>query len=169
MPDKAEPGFPVYSLTGPGNGFKNKARIDWGQEEMARPKKCRWVAMKPGVTFFKPQGIPLRVLEHVVITIDELEAMRLADFLGLSQEEVAKKMQVSRPTVTRILARAHRAAADALAHGKAIRIEGGDYQLVGQFLECRSCGHRESVPLGEAAPQSCSKCQSHNLDPLFLG
>ncbi|OGP70183.1 MAG: hypothetical protein A2Z73_04255 [Deltaproteobacteria bacterium RBG_13_60_28] len=135
---------------------------------MARPKKCRWVTMKPGVTFFKPQGIPLRLLEHTVITIDEMEAMRLSDYLGLSQEEVAKQMQVSRPTVTRILARAHRAVADALAHGKAIRIEGGDYRLVGQFLECRACGHRESAPLGEAAPQSCSKCQSRDFGQLFF-
>ena len=134
---------------------------------MARPKKCRWVTMEPGVTFFKPQGIPLRSVEHTVITIDEMEAMRLSDYLGLSQEEVAKTMQVSRPTVTRILARAHRAVADALAHGKAIRIEGGDYHLVGQFLQCRSCGHRESVPVGEDAPESCSKCQSRDIDPYF--
>jgi predicted DNA-binding protein (UPF0251 family) len=135
---------------------------------MARPKKCRWVTMKPGVTFFKPQGIPLRVLEHTVITIDEMEAMRLSDFLGLNQEEVAKQMQVSRPTVTRMLARARRAVADALAHGKAIRIEGGDYRLVGHFLECPACGHHESAPLGGAAPQSCPKCHSQDFGPLFL-
>lgn len=117
--------------------------------------------MEPGVTFFKPQGIPLRSLEHTVITIDEMEAMRLSDFLGLNQEEVAKQMQVSRPTVTRMLARAHKAVADALAHGKAIRIEGGDYRLVGQAMECSFCGHREATPTEEGGdPQVCSKCQS---------
>ena len=132
---------------------------------MARPKKCRWVKMEPGVTFFKPQGIPLRSLEHTVITIDEMEAMRLSDFLGLNQEEVAKQMQVSRPTVTRMLARAHKAVADALAHGKAIRIEGGDYRLAGQFLECRFCGHRQAAPTKDGgAPQTCSKCHSQDLD-----
>jgi len=132
---------------------------------MARPKKCRWVKMEPGVTFFKPQGIPLRSLEYTVITIDEMEAMRLSDYLGLNQEEVAKQMQVSRPTVTRMLARAHKAVADALAHGKAISISGGDYRLVDQFLECRFCGHREAVPLNRAGePQACSKCNHSNSE-----
>lgn len=130
---------------------------------MARPKKCRWVKMEPGVTFFKPQGIPLRSLEHTVITIDEMEAIRLSDFLGLNQEEVAKQMQVSRPTVTRMLARAHKAVADALAHGKAIRIEGGDYRLVGQSKVCRFCGHREAIPDKEGGdPETCSKCEGQN-------
>ena len=59
---------------------------------MARPKKCRWVKMEPGATFFKPQGVPLAGLEQAVITVDEMEAMRLSDYLGLSQEEVAKQM-----------------------------------------------------------------------------
>lgn len=131
---------------------------------MARPKKCRWVKMEPGVTFFKPQGIPLRSVEHTVITIDEMEAMRLSDYLGLNQEEVAKQMQVSRPTVTRMLARAHKAVADALAHGKAIRIEGGDYRLVGEFQECPFCGHREEAPDKEGDdPQTCSKCHSQHF------
>lgn len=134
---------------------------------MARPKKCRWVKMEPGVTFFKPQGIPLRNLEHNVITIDEMEAMRLSDFLGLNQEQVAKEMQVSRPTVTRILARAHKAVADALAHGKAIRIEGGDYRLAGESLVCRFCGHQEPAPAKKGEePQTCSKCHNQNSDPI---
>jgi predicted DNA-binding protein (UPF0251 family) len=104
---------------------------------MGRPKKCRWVEIEPGVTFFKPRGIPLRSLQQIVITVDELEAMRLADLLELTQEEVAQKMQVSRPTVTRMLSRAHRAVAEALVHGKAICIQGGDYR-VGQ--QCQECG-----------------------------
>ncbi len=99
---------------------------------MGRPKKCRWVETEPGVTFFKPRGIPLRALQQIVITVDELEAMRLADFLEMTQEEVAQQMQVSRPTVTRMLSRAHRAVAEALVHGKAICIQGGDYR-VGQI------------------------------------
>jgi uncharacterized protein len=122
---------------------------------MGRPKKCRWVETEPGVTFFKPRGIPCRSLQQVVITVDELEAMRLADFLEMTQEEVAQRMQVSRPTVTRMLSRAHRVVAEALVHGKAICIEGGDYRI-GQ--QCQACGHW-SVP-GEAGPgvEGCT-CQ----------
>ena len=79
---------------------------------------------RTGGDFFKPRGIPLRSLQQVVITVDELEAMRLADFLEMTQEEVAQRLQVSRPTVTRMLSRAHRAVAEALVHGKAICIQG---------------------------------------------
>ncbi len=119
---------------------------------MGRPKKCRWVETEPGVNYFKPQGIPLRALEQAVITVDELEAMRLADYLEMTQEEVAQKMQVSRPTVTRMLARAHRTLAEALVRGKAIRIEGGDYRL-GQ--PCSTCGQWAEVAEGEACPECC--------------
>ncbi len=122
---------------------------------MGRPKKCRWVETEPGVTFFKPRGIPLRALEQAVITVDELEAMRLADYLEMTQEEVAQKMQVSRPTVTRMLARAHRTVAEALVQGKAICIEGGDYRL-GQ--QCGTCGQWAEVAEGEPCPECC--CQA---------
>ena len=125
---------------------------------MGRPKKCRWVETEPGVTFFKPRGIPLRSLQQIVITVDELEAMRLADFLEMTQEEVAQRMQVSRPTVTRMLSRAHRAVAEALVHGKAICIQGGDYR-VGQ--QCQSCGQWSA--LGEEGT-GATGCTCHDSD-----
>lgn len=131
---------------------------------MGRPRKCRWVEVEPGVTFFKPQGIPLRVLEHTVITVDELEALRLADFLELTQEEVAQKMQVSRPTVTRMLARAHRAVAEALVHGKAICIRGGDYRL-GTQDRCRTCGQPWDVQGWDTPLEVCANCQEQEGDP----
>jgi predicted DNA-binding protein (UPF0251 family) len=120
---------------------------------MGRPKKCRWVEIEPGVTYFKPRGIPLRSLQQIVITVDELEAMRLADFLEMTQEEVAQRMQVSRPTVTRMLSRAHRAVAEALVHGKAICIQGGDYR-VGQ--QCQECGQWIDQEEGGPASERCS-------------
>ena len=122
---------------------------------MGRPKKCRWVENEPGVTYFKPRGIPLRSLQQVVITVDELEAMRLADFLEMTQEEVAQRLQVSRPTVTRMLSRAHRAVAEALVHGKAICIHGGDYR-VGQ--PCQYCGKWAGLESGDPAAEGCT-CQ----------
>jgi predicted DNA-binding protein (UPF0251 family) len=125
-------------------------------EKMGRPKKCRWVETEPGVTFFKPRGIPLRSLQQIVITVDELEAMRLADFLEMTQEEVAQRMQVSRPTVTRMLSRVHRAVAEALVHGKAICIQGGDYQ-VGQH--CQWCGQWFVQGPGDSITGGCS-CRS---------
>jgi predicted DNA-binding protein (UPF0251 family) len=127
---------------------------------MGRPKKCRWVETEPGVTFFKPRGIPLRSLQQIVITVDELEAMRLADFLEMTQEEVAQRMQVSRPTVTRMLSRAHRAVAEALVHGKAICIQGGDYR-VGQ--QCQSCGQWSVLGEEGTGTEGCT-CQGSERD-----
>lgn len=96
---------------------------------MARPVKCRRVGSLPGVTYFKPAGIPLRNLEEVILSIEEAEAVRLKDLSGLEQEQGAEKMNVSRPTFQRILTSARRKIADALLNGKAIRIEGGNYEV----------------------------------------
>lgn len=78
---------------------------------------------------FKPAGVPLRELEEIAMTLDEFEALRLADLDGLHQEPAARQMNVSRPTFSRVLDAARRKLADALVHGKALRIEGGPVQL----------------------------------------
>jgi predicted DNA-binding protein (UPF0251 family) len=61
--------------------------------------------------------------------VDELESIRLKDYLRLSQEEAAEKMGVSQPTFHRIVSEAHRKIAEALVEGKVIRVEGGNYIL----------------------------------------
>lgn len=95
---------------------------------MARPCKCRRVAFIPGVTFFKPVGIPLRFLEEVVLTVEEVEAIRVKDIESLDQQQCAERMNVSRPTFQRVLYSARRKIANALLDGKAIRIEGGNFE-----------------------------------------
>jgi predicted DNA-binding protein (UPF0251 family) len=90
---------------------------------MPRPKISRWIRFKPGVTYFKPRGIPLRFLEEVRLEADELEALRLADFKGLDQVRAAKKMKVSQSTFQRILTSARKKVSQGLVEGKAIRIE----------------------------------------------
>jgi uncharacterized protein len=70
------------------------------------------------------------------MTLDEFEALRLADLDGLYQEQAAEQMNVSRPTFSRGIESAHRKLADALVHGKALRIEGGPVQI-GQRRCCR--------------------------------
>ena len=92
---------------------------------MPRPENIREIDNHPPVTWFKPAGMPMRNLEEVVITLDEIEAIRLADAEGLYHEQVAEQMKVSRQTVGRILASARGKIADALVNGKAMRIEGG--------------------------------------------
>ncbi len=103
---------------------------------MPRPHCTRTIKGRPSATAFKPTGIPMRELDEVVITLDEFEAVRLADLDGIYQEEAAVQMGVSRPTFSRIVESAHKKIADALVHGKAIRIEGGPVQTDG-FRCCR--------------------------------
>jgi hypothetical protein len=92
-----------------------------------RPKRKRFISFSPEITYFKPAGIPLRNLEEEILTLDEVEAIRLADLDNLNQEEAAQKMRISRITFLRIIHLAHEKIAKSLIYGKAIRMEGGDY------------------------------------------
>jgi len=96
---------------------------------MPRPKNFRRVACLPQATYYKPRGIPLAGLECVTLTVDEVEAVRLADEQGLYQEQAAEKMNVSRQTFGRILESAHKKIAHALVNGKALSIEGGAFEM----------------------------------------
>lgn len=93
-----------------------------------RPKKYRIVHTDPRISQFSPRGRPGRP-DEVGLNMDEFEAVRLSDFIGLSQKEAAKSMHISQPTFSRILKRARRAIADALVKGKIIRIQGGIYTI----------------------------------------
>ena len=92
---------------------------------MSRPCRCRRIRCKPDTNYFKPRGIPLDSLEEVNLTLDELEAVRLADWQELYQEDAAKKMDISRQTFGNIINSAHKKIADVLLHAKALKIKGG--------------------------------------------
>ena len=89
---------------------------------MPRPRKQRRVCCNPSVYYFKPRGIPVYELEEILINPDELESLRLADFLAYSHEKAAVEMKISRATFGRILEEARRKTADGILNGKAIRI-----------------------------------------------
>lgn len=97
---------------------------------MVRPQIKRCVSGRPAISHFKPQGVPLRDLEEETVTLDGLEALRLADVEGLYHDAAAERMGVSRPTFGRILAQARSAAARAITQGKALKIEGGVVERV---------------------------------------
>jgi predicted DNA-binding protein (UPF0251 family) len=82
------------------------------------------------VTYFKPAGIRMIDLEEINLTVDEYEAVRLKDLEGLEQEECARKMNISQPTFHRLVLSARKKIADSIVNGKAIRIEGGDFEIV---------------------------------------
>lgn len=124
---------------------------------MSRPPKCRRVEFVPELTFFKPAGVPLRELEEVSLTVEELEAIRLKDVEGLEQEACAERMGISRPTYHRILTSARGKVACALVEGKAIRVEGGHFKLVGKRFRCQECGY-EWEEEGNKEKENCPHC-----------
>ena len=101
---------------------------------MPRPIKFRQVEFKPNISYFKPVGVPMATLGEVVLTVEEFEAIRLKDVEGLDQVEAAEKMGISQPTFNRLLNSARNKIADAIVNGKAIKIEGGNYQFVGRGM-----------------------------------
>ena len=105
---------------------------------MPRPTCPRKVGFFPNVTYFKPAGAPIGVLKEVRLGNDEVEAIRLKNLVGLSQEEAASQMGVSQPTFHRLLLSAHQKLTDAVVNGKALRIEGGNVTSVeGPIGPCR--------------------------------
>ena len=89
---------------------------------MPRPRLCRRIKFNPKITYFKPQGVPMRHLEVVELTIEEMEALRLKNTQDLNQDECAQKMKTSQSTFQRILSSAYKKTSDALINGKAISI-----------------------------------------------
>ena len=127
---------------------------------MVRPKKNRLVGFNPKINYFKPRGIPVLDLDEVCLTVDEREAIRLADLLGMSHAEAGERMGVSRATFGRIIQQARMVIADAIINGKAVRVEGGSYQLVEKTrtFVCHSCDHMWEEPFGTGRPDGCSAC-----------
>lgn len=135
---------------------------------MPRPRKCRRVEFLPDVTYFKPAGVPLRVLDEVTLTVEEAEAIRLKDLERLEQQEGAERMNISRPTFQRVLVSARQKLADAFLNGKAVRIKGGNFEMAWRKYRCLN-GHEWDVPFEVAAngsPELCPTCKTTNLSVL---
>ncbi|OGV48080.1 MAG: hypothetical protein A2X49_12765 [Lentisphaerae bacterium GWF2_52_8] len=125
---------------------------------MPPPFKCRRVHANPAASYFKPQGIPMIKLEEIVLRLDELEAIRLADLEGNYHEDSAKAMNISRQTFGNIVESARRKIADAIVNGKALKIEGGSIELVQNSLQCRGCRNKWGSQKAESARGKCPKC-----------
>ena len=132
---------------------------------MVRPQKDRQVAFNPEISYFKPRGIPMFDLQEVCLKVDELEAIRLSDLLGMSHENAGRRMGVSRATFGRIIQRARQTVADALINGKAINVEGGNYKIVGhsRIFQCFSCNHKWEEPFGTGRPEFCPNCKTDDF------
>ena len=136
---------------------------------MVRPQKNRRVAFNPEISYFKPRGIPMMQLEEVRLTVDEREAIRLSDLLGMSHEEAGRCMGVSRATFGRIIQKGRKTIADALINGKAINVEGGNYRIVNQdrMFKCKICNHAWQEEKGTGRPRRCPKCKTNDLHRIL--
>ncbi|MBU2541650.1 MAG: DUF134 domain-containing protein [Candidatus Omnitrophica bacterium] len=130
---------------------------------MPRPFRCRRVRCRPDANYFKPRGIPADLLDEIDLTMDELEAIRLADLEGNYQEDAAKKMNVSRQTFGNIVISAHKKIADALVNSKALKIEGGVVKMMEKHFTCYDCENEWSLAYGSGRPNECPKCRSLNI------
>jgi predicted DNA-binding protein (UPF0251 family) len=135
---------------------------------MPRPPKCRRVGYLPEITYFKPAGQPLRELEEVVLSVEEVEAIRLKDIEGLEQEAGAARMNISRPTFQRVLASARQKIADAILNGKAMSIRGGNFEMAFRRFRCRQ-GHEWDLAVTAAnVPKNCPTCRTLDVQPVPL-
>jgi len=125
-----------------------------GVSDLPRNPRSRKVEQMPKCMSFKPAGIPSYDLDEITLKIEELEAIRLKDVLHLDQAECALRMEISRPTFQRVLNSARSKIAEALLEGKALKIEGGDFNL-GQKRKCCPRCEYSLVGTGEA---ECPKC-----------
>ena len=104
-------------------------------------------------------------LEEVCLTVDQREAIRLSDLLGMSHEDAGRRMGVSRATFGRIIQRARNAVADALINGKAINVEGGSYRIFNEarLFQCINCNFEWEEPFGSGRPKHCPSCKENEL------
>mgnify|MGYP003394334706 CR=1 FL=1 len=132
---------------------------------MPRPKQNRTICNPPLMVGFKPFGITGHLLCSVTLLYDEYEAIRLLDYEGLTQEQAAEQMHVSRPTLTRIYEKARITIAKAFVEGKIILIEGGNVQFDRQWFRCKRC---YKLIGGLENHVRCKNCNSFSNDELTL-
>ena len=131
---------------------------------MPRPRRMRWVSFQPHITYFKPAGVRIVDLDEVILTIDELEAVRLKDVEDLDQVACADKMNISQSTFHRLLSSARKKIADSLVTGKAIRIEGGDFKMTPRGARRgRGFGRGAGGPPGECICPNCQHREPHQI------
>ncbi len=106
----------------------------------------------------------MKELEVTSLSLEELEAVRLTDLLGLNQEEAALRIGISRRALWEDLQNARRKIVDALVSGKAIEIKGGNYALEsGWRYTCHECKSEWEDPVGEDDPSKCPSCGSDEI------
>lgn len=129
-----------------------------------RPRCPRRIEAEPAVTYYKPRGVPLQELDVVLLSLEELEAVRLVDLEGLEQEGAAQRMGISRRALWEDLQNARRKIVGALVKGKAIEIKGGDYTVQKpRECQCKGCHAVWEIPFATGESLQCPRCGSKDV------
>lgn len=131
---------------------------------MPRPKKSRKVCNPPKMNGFKPFGIASWNKEPILLQYDEYEAIHLVNYDNISQELAAERMEVSRPTLTRIYNNALKKIAQAFVEGKSILIEGGNFEFDIDWYKCKKCF---KLFEGIENHTKCANCKDYSFDELI--
>ena len=132
---------------------------------MRGPYRKRRVEMPPRFGHFKPAGVPKRFLERIDLTVDEFEAIRLADYEQLEHLEASEKMNISRSTFSRLVERARQKLASVIIEGKELVIDGGNIDFVNTLHHCRDCGEISPGP-ADVDTGNCPDCGSPNVEDV---
>ena len=135
---------------------------------MPRPKSNRIVYEPPIYTEFKPVGSRGQTLEVIDLSVDEFEALRLADKMAMSHAEAAEEMEISRSTFTRLIEQARKKLADFIIHGKLLSINGGNIHFRNNIIKCQDCGHMFKTSFNDTITE-CPVCNSESLLNLAGG
>jgi len=135
---------------------------------MPRPKNNRIVYEPPFYTEFKPAGVSSKSLEEVVLSLDEFEAIRLADLVGMSHKEAAFEMEISRSTFSRLIVKSRKKIAEYFFQGKLLTVNGGNIHFRKNIIHCSDCGHIFKINI-ETSITECPECHSKKLLNLAGG
>ena len=135
---------------------------------MPRPQNNRVVNKPPLFIEFKPIGVPGKNLKKINLTLDEYEAIRLADYKGFTHDEASDQMQISRSTFSRLIVTARKKFADFMIHGKILSIEGGNVHFSNNIILCTGCGYMFKTKIGDSLSK-CPDCESTHLLNLAGG
>jgi predicted DNA-binding protein (UPF0251 family) len=132
---------------------------------MRGPYRIRRIDQPPYFQNFKPSGVPRRMLQTIILMVDEYEAIRLADYHGLEHMQAAEKMAISRPTFTRLIEKARHKIARAIVDGMELVVEGGYFEFANTLRRCRDCGDEQISPYNESIT-GCPGCGSGNVEDM---
>ena len=129
---------------------------------MPRPQFNRIVHEPPLFSDFKPIGVRGHDLKQTTLTLDEFEAIRLADQLGFSHAQAADEMEISRSTFTRLIEKARKKMADFIIEGRLLKIGGGSVHFRVNIIQCKDCGHMFKTDFEQNITE-CPACHSKRI------